>query len=204
MSESSNITQASVDRLRATAEALHAIYSESFDVLAAAETALGVATANRLRMVSNLGSIRKDLGDARLAAISAAISGVPFEAAAERVGTLHNEGVLIDLALKRFHAFEFRDAQRALLAAKLDMLEKQHLSESARKDAHVAGIYQSLGEAARADGGLKVEMGGSTEGLKRVLAAIRQEAEAVREEITLHDIESRDLRVEYERQEDKK
>jgi multidrug efflux pump subunit AcrA (membrane-fusion protein) len=195
----SSVTKSSVEQLRTAAELAHEKYSEAFERHAEAEIALGVSAANRSRLVRDLEATHAALRDARRTATDAAIAGDGFADAAARVAAIQNEVSVLNLAVRHFHSHPFQDAEGASLVAKLGMLEQQHSSEAARLDLHIATIYQSLGAAALADGGIKVEMGAATNGLKKLLLEIRREGDIVREALASHALETRALQDEFEK-----
>ena len=142
MSEVETISAAGVEALREAAEVAHEAYSAAFEQHKAAESALGAAAGVRIALVQSIDANRKAAHALCHSAIENAIRGQDaFKTAAACLMATQNEGVLLGIALKKYCAYDFANAQRASLAAKLNMLQKQHVSESARHEHHVAEIH---------------------------------------------------------------
>jgi hypothetical protein len=191
------ISTASVAELHAIATAEHEAFSIVHAKHVEAEADLGKAAGIRSRLVRDLDGARRALSDARRVAIGAAIDGAGFEEASARVAALQNEAKLLDLSLREYHAYQYMDAQRAALAAKVTMLEKQHSSERARLNHKVASLQLGLSAVAAQNGGsLNVEMAGAVRGFEELIARIGREADGAREALKNHDAETRALRSE--------
>jgi membrane carboxypeptidase/penicillin-binding protein PbpC len=193
-----------VSDLQGAAAAAHQTFSDAHARLKAAEAELLKAAAVRSSLVRRLNGARQALVDARRAVIGAAISGEGFSEASANILALQGELSLLDTALRHYHAFAYCDAQRAALAAKVLMLEKQHSSERTRLAHHVASLQVGLAEvAARNGGSLNVEMSGAVRGFEELIARIGRELDGARNELRRHDEEARGSRELYEQDKSK-
>jgi hypothetical protein len=189
------ISQRTVDALKHDSEQSHEVFSKAHAQYSEAEEELARAAGVRSNLVRNLDIGRKALSDAMQKAVQAAIANAGFEEAAAEVLALDNEVRLRDVALRRYHAFQYADTQRATLAARVLMLELQHSAEKARLAAHVAEIEVGLSAVAMKNGGvLEVQTGGATRGHEELIARIGRDAEEAREALRNHDAETLELR----------
>jgi hypothetical protein len=194
------ITQASVSALKKDAEAAHEAYSIAWEKLCDDEASLAEAAKSRSALVAALDARRRLLSSLRTAAIEAAIRGAAgFEMAVQSVTSGAAEVTLLEQAIQKFHAFEYQDAQRAMLEAKVVMLEKQHFAESLRLKQRVAEIELGLLNVASRNGGsLQVQMSGAIRGSEELVARIARECEAGRADLAGANEQTRGLRESYE------
>ncbi len=194
------ITAAGVEKLRKNAETALESYSDAFVRHQQSETTLGAAALVRRGLINAL-EAKRCLGvDLRRAAIAAAISGSEgFAMSAACVVATESEAALLNLALRKFHIFDYRDVERAMLVAKVKMLSAQFSSEKLRLQHHVASIHFMLGQTASKNGGLQVEMGGVVKGMEDLCYRVGRDRDGVLGELKAHDVETRDLRDAYER-----
>jgi hypothetical protein len=186
------ITAAGVETLRRDAEAALEVYSDAFVWHQQSEATLGLAAG-----------VRRGLIEA-LEAVKAAISGSEgFSMSAACVIATESEAALLNLALQIFHIFDYRDVERAMLVAKVEMLQSQFASEKVRLQYHVATIHLSLGQTASKNGGLQVEMGGVVKAMEQLCYRVGRDLDAAREELKNHDAETRSLRDAFERENSK-
>jgi len=158
---------------------------------------LGKAAGIRSRIVKDLDSQRKGLRDARRLAIEAAIAGTGFEEASARVASLQEELGLLDTALRHYNAYAFADAQRATLAAKVEMYDRQYQSERARLSHKVAEIEIGVSAVAMNNHGhIEIQMGSVTRPYEELIARLGRSQEEAMNALKNHDAETRALRDE--------
>jgi hypothetical protein len=198
------VTAAGVETLRKNAESALETYSDSFVRHEESEATLRAAAGVRRGLIDALEAKRRLALDLRRAAVLAAISGSPgFATDAACVPAAESEAALLNLALRTFVIYGYRDAERAELVAKLAMSEAQSTSEKMRLQHHVVTIHLGLGQTASKNGGLQVEMGGVVKAMEHLCYRVDRDLDAVREELKAHDVETRGLRDAYEREQSK-
>jgi len=194
------ITVEEVERRKKLMEAAHETYSTAFRAREKAEKELSRMAQTRAGLIGRCEAARNALTIETAGALAAAVvEDSSFPSRAANINATRQQYDLLRQARAQFDAYEYADAQRAALAAKVAELESQVLSEEARLQHHEAKLLLLVAQASELNQGIRIEglEDGVSGALRAIVADLQKKLTEARKVVRTHEGETQELQQKY-------